>query len=48
MLFWTTVELEAKLIDFQHYYNGRRTIRAAELTPGCKEVCQSLMGLEHA
>ena len=25
MLFWTTVDLERKLLDFQHYYNGRRT-----------------------
>lgn len=25
MLFWTAADLEAKLIDFQHYYNGRRT-----------------------
>jgi len=24
-LFWTTADLEAKLIDFQHYYNGHRT-----------------------
>jgi putative transposase len=24
-LFWTTADLEAKLIDFQHYYNGRRS-----------------------
>jgi len=25
MLFWTAADLEAKLIDFQHYYNGCRT-----------------------
>ena len=25
MLFWTAGDLETKLIDFQHYYNGRRT-----------------------
>jgi transposase InsO family protein len=25
MLFWTTLDLETKLIDFQHYYNGHRT-----------------------
>ena len=25
LLFWTTADLEAKLIDFQHYYNGYRT-----------------------
>jgi hypothetical protein len=25
ILFWTTTDLEAKLIDFQHYYNGHRT-----------------------
>jgi transposase InsO family protein len=24
-LFWTTTDLEAKLLDFQHYYNGYRT-----------------------
>src|SRR6202163_4373698 len=24
-LFWTAADLEAKLIDFQHYYNGHRT-----------------------
>jgi transposase InsO family protein len=24
-LFWTAADLEAKLIDFQHYYNARRT-----------------------
>ena len=22
--FWTTADLEAKLLDFQHYYNGHR------------------------
>jgi transposase InsO family protein len=25
MLFWTAADLESKLIDFQHYSNGRRT-----------------------
>ena len=25
ILFWTTVDLEKKLIDFQHYYNRHRT-----------------------
>ena len=24
-LFWTALDLEAKLIDFQHYYNAHRT-----------------------
>ena len=24
-LFWTKVDLEMKLLDFQHYYNGHRT-----------------------
>jgi hypothetical protein len=24
-LFWTTADLETKLFDFQHYYNGHRT-----------------------
>jgi putative transposase len=25
ILFWTTLDLEAKLLDFQHYYNSHRT-----------------------
>jgi putative transposase len=25
MLFWTTADLEAKLADFQHYFNAHRT-----------------------
>jgi integrase-like protein len=25
MLFWTAADLEMKLLDFQHYYNGHRT-----------------------
>ena len=25
ILFWTTVDLDAKLTEFQHYYNGNRT-----------------------
>jgi len=29
-LFWTTVDLETKLLDFQHYYNGHRTHAALE------------------
>jgi hypothetical protein len=24
-LFWTSADLEAKLLEFQHYYNGHRT-----------------------
>jgi len=24
-LFWTTTDLEARLLDFQHYYNEHRT-----------------------
>jgi len=24
-LFWTTIDLEMKLLDFQHYFNGHRT-----------------------
>jgi len=24
-LFWTTADLETKLVDFQHYYDGHRT-----------------------
>jgi putative transposase len=29
-LFWTTADLETKLFDFQHYYNGHRTHAALE------------------
>jgi putative transposase len=25
ILFWTRADLETKLLDFQHYYNGHRT-----------------------
>jgi putative transposase len=25
ILFWTAADLESKLLDFQHYYNGHRT-----------------------
>src|SRR5204862_7590407 len=25
ILFWTAADLETKLLDFQHYYNGHRT-----------------------
>src|SRR6185503_13540859 len=25
ILFWSTADLETKLLDFQHYYNGHRT-----------------------
>ena len=25
ILFWTTADLEAKLLDFQHYFNGHRS-----------------------
>jgi putative transposase len=32
MLFWTTADLEMKLMDFQHYYNGHRTHAGLE---GC-------------
>ena len=30
ILFWTTADLEAKLIDFQYYYNGHRTYAGLE------------------
>src|SRR6516164_4283812 len=30
ILFWTTADLEAKLIDFQQYYNGHRTHEGLE------------------
>jgi len=32
ILFWSTADPEAKLIDFQHYYNGHRTHAGLE---GC-------------
>ena len=34
-LFWTTVDLETKLVDFQDYYNGHRT------HSDCTDVCQN-------
>ena len=37
ILFWTTADLEAKLIDFQHYYNGHRTLAGLEV-----EACTKL------
>ena len=42
-LFWTTADLETKLIDFQHYYNGHRTM------PDWKDACQNrvLRDLHH-
>jgi hypothetical protein len=30
MLFWRTADLETKLVDFQHYYNGHRTLAGLE------------------
>ena len=33
ILFWTTADLEAKLIDFQQYYNGHRTACGAGRAP---------------
>src|SRR5262245_49134279 len=33
ILFWTTADLEAKLIDFQHYYNGHRAHCGAGRAP---------------
>ena len=32
-LFWTTTDLEAKLLDFQHYYNEHRTHAGREGHP---------------
>jgi transposase InsO family protein len=32
-LFWTTTDLEAKLVDFQHYYNEHRTHAARKGLP---------------
>jgi hypothetical protein len=31
MLFWTTADLERKLVEFQHYYNGHRAHTAGQL-----------------
>ena len=33
MLFWTTADLEAKLLDFQHFYNGNRAHAGLEGRP---------------
>jgi len=33
MFFWTTADLEAKLLDFQHFYNGCRTHAGLEGQP---------------
>jgi len=43
ILFWTTADLETKLIDFQHYYNG------IEPMPDWKGACQNrvLRDLHH-
>jgi hypothetical protein len=48
ILFWTTADLEAKRIDFQHYYNGQRTASGArslrpngadgEMAPSCNAL----------
>ena len=32
-MFWTTADLETKLIDFQHYYNGHRVHASLEGRP---------------
>jgi CheY-like chemotaxis protein len=32
-LFWTTADLETKLVDFQHYYNGHRTLALLDGRP---------------
>jgi hypothetical protein len=37
ILFWTTIDLETKLLDFQNYYNGHRTHAGAERTPAGSE-----------
>ena len=37
-LFWTTVDLEARLTDFQHYYNGHRTHTGLEESRGAAAV----------
>ena len=39
ILFWSTADLEAKLIDFQHYYNAHRThSRLGRPLPNQKEA----------
>ena len=37
-LFWTTTDLEAKLLDFQHYYNEHRTHAAHKGHPPVTSV----------
>jgi hypothetical protein len=34
ILFWTTADLEEKLIDFQHYYNGPNACGAGRAPAG--------------
>ena len=43
-LFWTTADLEAKLADFQHYYNAHRThggLGGRLPQPGATEMLRS-------
>ena len=45
-LFWTTGDLELKLLDFQRYYNGHRTHagltgRTPDPSPGCARASVS-------
>ena len=47
MLFWTAADLEAKLIDFQHYYNGHRTHAGLEgRLPGPGAAGSAPIGLD--
>src|SRR5207247_8252525 len=48
ILFWTAADLETKLLDFQHYYNGHRTHpgREGRLTGPVLAGAVSPMGLD--
>jgi hypothetical protein len=48
LLFWTTAELEAKLIDFQNYFNSHRTHAGLEgrLPEPTDDGSGSLIGFE--
>src|SRR5215472_4677243 len=41
ILFWTTDDLEMKLLDFQHYFNAHRTCRLGgkSTRTGCWRIC---------
>ena len=50
-LFWTAADLEMKLLDFQHYYNGHRTHAGLDgrtpepnIDPGCAPMSVRIDG----